>query len=111
MLLVWCGNCSAAQAAAATLQAMNPLVKVSAAEGSADAAASATLLRQHDLVIATGLPLGQAQQLDALCREAGVGFMAGAASGPGGWFFVDLQDHRYMPKVRNGNGTSCSCDR
>jgi molybdopterin/thiamine biosynthesis adenylyltransferase len=93
---------SAAQAAAATLQAMNPLVKVTAAAGSTDAALSASLepLTGQDLIIATGLPLGQLQQLNELARKAGANFMAGGASGPGGWFFVDLRQHSYVPTVR-----------
>jgi hypothetical protein len=80
---------------------MNPLVKVSAAAGSTDAALAPSLesLTGQDLVIATGLPLGQLQQLNALARQAGANFMAGGASGPGGWFFVDLREHCYVPKV------------
>jgi molybdopterin/thiamine biosynthesis adenylyltransferase len=93
----------AAQAAAATLQAMNPLVKVNAAAGTTEAAAAAAALADalsgQDLVIATGLPLGQLQQLNAAARQAGANFMAGGAGGPGGWFFVDLRQHTYVPKV------------
>ncbi|WIA33928.1 hypothetical protein OEZ86_007025 [Tetradesmus obliquus] len=98
------GEHTAAQAAAATLQAMNPLVKVSAAAGpAAAAAASADALAGQDLVIATGaMPLGQLQQLNAAARRAGASFMAGGASGPGGWFFVDLRQHSYVPKGSAG---------
>lgn len=42
----------------------------------------------------------QVVQLDAACRAAGVKFMAAAAAGPAGWFFADLQQHTYTPKVR-----------
>jgi hypothetical protein len=81
---------------------MNPLVKVNAAAGTTESAAAAALadaLAGQDLVIATGLPLGQLQQLNAAARHAGANFMAGGASGPGGWFFVDLRQHTYVPKV------------
>lgn len=55
----------AAQAAAKSLQAMNPLVQVTSAPGSIEEAAAAGaggaessgVLAQQDLVIATGLPL------------------------------------------------------
>jgi hypothetical protein len=62
-----CGH-RAAQAAAVSLQAMNPLVKVTAADGStadicsssgSGTAATSKLLREQDLVIATGLSLMQ----------------------------------------------------
>lgn len=93
---------TAAQAAAKSLQAMNPLVKVTAADGStaaaADGSSSSELLAGQDLVIATGLPLQQVVQLDGACRAAGVKFMAAAAAGPAGWFFADLQQHTYTPK-------------
>lgn len=102
---------TAAEAAAKSLQAMNPLVKVTSAAGStADfcnttAAAAAGgegggsgVLGEQDLVIATGLTLQQVCQLDASCRSAGVKFMAAAAAGPAGWFFLDLQQHTYTPK-------------
>jgi hypothetical protein len=84
---------------------MNPLVKVTAAAGSTDSAAAAAdadadALACQDLVIATGLPLGQLQQLNEAARQAGANFMAGGAGGPGGWFFVDLRQHTYVPKVR-----------
>ncbi|KAF6255329.1 hypothetical protein COO60DRAFT_232131 [Scenedesmus sp. NREL 46B-D3] len=95
------GEQTAAQAAAATLQAMNPLVKVSAAAGTTDAASAGALANQ-DLVIATGLPLGQLQQLNGLARQAGASFMAGGAAGPGGWFCVDLRQHTYVPKGSAG---------
>jgi hypothetical protein len=41
----------------------------------------------------------QVLQLDEVCRAAGVKFMAAAAAGPAGWFFADLQEHIYTPKV------------
>lgn len=42
----------------------------------------------------------QVLQFDEACRAAGVKFMAAAAAGPAGWFFADLQEHTYTPKVR-----------
>jgi len=90
-----------AEAAAKNLQAMNPLVKVSSCPGAALSSSSWAphLLQQHDLAIAFGLPLLQLLEMNAACREAGIGFMAAAAAGPGGWFFVDLGQHQYQPKV------------
>lgn len=41
----------------------------------------------------------QVLALDEACRSAGVKFMAAAAAGPAGWFFADLLEHTYTPKV------------
>jgi hypothetical protein len=91
---------------------MNPLVKVSAAAGGTDpssSSAAADELAGQDLVIATGLPLGQLQVLNEAARRAGANFMAGGAGGPGGWFFVDLRQHTYVPKVRQGGTKAKQC--
>jgi hypothetical protein len=78
---------------------MNPLVRVAAAPGSIEEASSPDQLRQFDLVVAAGLPLLQVKQLDDSCAQAGTAFMAAAAPGPGGYFFLNLHQHSYMPKV------------
>lgn len=79
---------------------MNPLVKVSAAPGSSSSSSIPTdRIQQQQLVIAVGLGLRSVDHLDDLCRKSKVGFMAAAAAGPGGWFFVDLGEHEYVPKV------------
>eukprot|EP00878_Enallax_costatus_P023505 GHUV01025004.1.p1 GENE.GHUV01025004.1~~GHUV01025004.1.p1 ORF type:complete len:245 (+),score=77.43 GHUV01025004.1:744-1478(+) len=77
---------------------MNPLVQVSAAPGSSSSRIPTELIQQQQLVIAIGLDLRSVDQLDDVCRRSNVGFMAAAAAGPAGWFFVDLGDHQYVPK-------------
>lgn len=102
---------------------MNPLVRVSAAPGSAASLLASTsdeqavVLGGYDLVIACGLPLASVRALDAACRDASsapsaaaaegaegsggqrVMFMAGEVRGPNAYLFLDLQQHSYVPKV------------
>lgn len=88
------------------LQAMNPLVKVSAAPGSPDRQLSdPAFLKSFDLVIAAGRPLAAARAAGALCAAGGVKFMAAAARGVGSYYFADLGEHTYKPKV----GRICAC--
>lgn len=92
--------CSVAEACVATLQEMNPFVKVSALPGPLSAALAPEALQQHDLLLLCGQPAGTVAAADAACRQAGVAFYAGACRGIYGWAFADLQEHRYVVEVR-----------
>ena len=88
-----------AEACVATLQEMNPFVKVAALPGTPAAALAAETLRQCDLLLLCGQPADTIAQADALCREAGVAFYAGLCRGIFGWAFADLQDHKCVVEV------------
>ena len=89
-----------AEAAATSLQAMNPLVKVSAAPGSPDhKLLDPEFLGSFDLVVAAGRPLRASRAAGALCAGAGVKFMAAAVRGAGSYYLADLGDHTFKPKV------------
>lgn len=94
---------SVAEASAATLREMNPLVHV-AARRARDAGASsspdATLLEGVDVAVLTGASAGPALAWDAACRAAGVAFYAAACHGSASHFFADLGEHTYTPTVR-----------
>jgi hypothetical protein len=90
---------SCAAAAAKTLQAMNPLVRVAAAPGAASAQLlDPDFLAQFDLVVAAGQPPRLARRAGELCFARGVKFMAAAVRGTGSFYFVDLGSHSYKPK-------------
>ena len=84
----------------ATLQEMNPLVRVAALPGAPADALSLDVLRCHDLLLLCGAPAGTIATADALCREAGVALYAGVCRGIFGWAFANLHTHRYNVEVR-----------
>lgn len=84
----------------ATLQEMNPFVKVAALPGTPAAALKAETLRQADVLLLCGQDASVVHQADALCREDGVAFFAGLCRGIFGWGFADLGEHRYTVEVR-----------
>lgn len=90
-----------AEAAARTLQAMNPLVKVAAAPGApAERLQDPSFLSQFGLVVAVGQPLSVAKAAGAACAAAGVQFMAAGVAGCHSYYIADLgDDHSYVPKV------------
>lgn len=94
---------SVAEASAATLREMNPLVHV-AARRARDAGAShcpdAALLENVDVAVLTGASAGPALAWDTACRDAGVAFYAAACRGSASHFFADLREHTYTPTVR-----------
>ena len=93
-----------AEASAATLREMNPLVHV-AARRAEDTGASpcpdAALLEGVDVAVLTGASAGRALAWDAACRAAGVAFYAAACRGSASHFFADLGEHTYTPTVRS----------
>lgn len=90
---------SLAEAAAGTLQAMNPLVHVTCLPGAASRVTDPETVRGFDLVIITAQPLSVMQQADAACRQVGASFMAAAVQGVGSFLFLDLGQHSFRPKV------------
>lgn len=100
----------------ATLQEMNPFVRVSALPGPLPAAFKPEALQQHDLLLVCGQPAGTVAAAAAACRQACVPFYAGASRGIYGWAFADLQEHRYVEEVGvrdgargDGGGRACLC--
>lgn len=93
-------GCSLAEASAATLREMNPLVRVAARTGQPGAPPGPALLADVDVAVLTGA--GPSLQLawDAACRAAGVAFYAAACHGSAGYLFADLSKHTYAPTVR-----------
>ena len=94
---------SVAEASAATLREMNPLVHVAArpAQGAgASPSPDAALLESVDVVVLTGTSAGPALAWDAACRAAGVAFFTAACHGSASHFFADLGEHTYTPTVQ-----------
>ena len=94
---------SVAEASAATLREMNPLVHVAArrARGAgANPNPDAALLKGVDVAVLTGASASPALAWDAACRAAGVAFYAAACRGSASHFFADLGEHMYTPTVR-----------
>ncbi|KAG2490524.1 hypothetical protein HYH03_011145 [Edaphochlamys debaryana] len=103
-----------AEASAATLAAMNPLMVVKVEPGPAGAAELAqplaegeqapagslrSLVASYDVVVATGLPLHQVAALSDAVRAAGRQLFAGEVRGVSSYVFVDLGgQHTYTDK-------------
>ncbi|KAL4857355.1 SUMO-activating enzyme subunit 1B-2 [Chlorella vulgaris] len=85
-----------AEASVATLQEMNPFVKVAALPGPPEAVLAPDVLRQYDLLLLCDQPASRIAQADVMCREAGVAFYAGVCRGIFGWAFANLHQHRYI---------------
>ncbi|KAI3438249.1 hypothetical protein D9Q98_000686 [Chlorella vulgaris] len=85
-----------AEASVATLQEMNPFVKVAALPGPPEAVLAPDVLRQYDLLLLCDQPASRIAQADVMCREAGIAFYAGVCRGIFGWAFANLHQHRYM---------------
>lgn len=99
---------SVAQATAAALAEMNPLVKVSAvswAEAAPGAAADAAalppaFLARFDALVLCNTPWAAAGAVNAACRAAGVRFLAGVVGAEDAALFCDLgPEHTYVPVV------------
>lgn len=94
--------CRVAEASVATLQEMNPFVKVAALPGPPEAVLAPDVLRQYDLLLLCDQPASRIAQADVMCREAGIAFYAGVCRGIFGWAFANLHQHRYMVEVGAG---------
>ncbi|KAL6767458.1 SAE1 [Auxenochlorella protothecoides x Auxenochlorella symbiontica] len=87
-----------AQACAAMLREMNPLVDVQAQAG--PPAGSGLEREAHGLVLdLTGDPASVSASSVA-CRAAGLPFFAGGSRGTIGWAFADLGEHRFVVERR-----------
>ncbi|KAK9825166.1 hypothetical protein WJX81_000917 [Elliptochloris bilobata] len=91
---------SVAEASAATLREMNPLVRVGARPGlglGPNREPDAALLDSVDVAVLTGESAVPAMAWDAACRSAGVAFYAAATHGSASHFFADLREHTFTP--------------
>ncbi len=86
----------------ATLQEMNPFVRLSALGGPVAGALTREQLQQFDLVLLCGQPAGVVSRADRLCSEARVPFYAAACRGISGWIFANLHQHSYIVEVGPG---------
>lgn len=83
-------------ASARTLQAMNPLIQV---EASPAVTFQAQSMQGFDVVIACGLSLQQAVDLDAQCSATGARVFVADIHGPSSYVFANLHSHTYTVKV------------
>ncbi len=89
-----------AEASAATLREMNPLVRVAARTGQPGAPPGPALLEDVDVAVLTSAGPSLQLDWDAACRAAGVAFYAAACHGSASYLFADLGKHTYAPTVR-----------
>ncbi len=83
----------------ATLQEMNPFVKLASLPGPVAEALTPDQLRQYNLVLLVGQPAYLVSRADRLCADAGVPFYAAACRGISGWAFANLHEHSYIVEV------------
>ena len=79
-------NKTRAEASAPFLRDLNRLVRVSVASGPL----TEEVVREHDVVVATGLTLSEALRWNSFCRSAGVHWIQADVRGAFGYAFVDL---------------------
>eukprot|EP00045_Choanoeca_perplexa_P003612 m.32232 g.32232 ORF g.32232 m.32232 type:complete len:329 (+) comp12140_c0_seq1:45-1031(+) len=84
-----------AEACLARLQALNPLVEVTAETGSPQSL-TVDILKNYDVVCLTGGDLSLHMAINELTRQAGVRFFAGDVFGMHGYFFSDQLEHHYL---------------
>lgn len=90
---------SAADAFAAALQEMNPMVSVSSLPGDSSDIQDATALQAYHLVLCFGKHAGEQARVNALCRAQGVKFMSAVSRGPLAYTFLDLLMHTFKAKA------------
>jgi hypothetical protein len=83
----------------ATLQEMNPFVKMSTLAGDLDAVLQPDVLRQVDLLLLSGQAAPAVQRADEACSQHGVGLFAARSRGIFGWLFANLHQHQYAVEV------------
>ncbi|GMH38448.1 hypothetical protein BSKO_06332 [Bryopsis sp. KO-2023] len=100
-------NESVASVSAATLQEMNPLVKVTSQP--MGALSTAQGFQPFNLVVCLGQSIADQLKINKWCRAFDIMFYSGRVLGGLGHFFVDLQKHTYNQKGKaNKAGPSCS---
>lgn len=92
--------CSVAEASAATLREMNPLVKIAALPGTLPEDPDPEFLKEFDAVLMTSASISKALRYDSACRDAGIAFYTASSRGSTSYFHADLQTHTYSPLVR-----------
>jgi len=87
-----------AEASLQRLQALNPMVDVTADSG-ATKDKEAEFFRMFDIVIATNCDREESVRINSICRTENVLFYAGAVFGFYGFSFMDLISHEYVEEV------------
>ncbi|KAK9864272.1 hypothetical protein WJX84_011868 [Apatococcus fuscideae] len=89
---------SAAVACAATLQEMNPLVKVVGLQQPQAALPPEATLAAFNIVVLVDASLGEIQRADEACRRCSTAFYAASAQGTCSFMFADLCNHFWTPQ-------------
>ena len=100
-----------AEASVATLQDMNPLVKVSSLPGAASTFVTPDSLAGFNVLVLVGQPAGVIERADGACAEAGVAFYAAVSRGIFGWVFANLHQHSYAVEVGPPRHAPCASSK
>mmetsp|Transcript_18272 Transcript_18272/g.47687 ORF Transcript_18272/g.47687 Transcript_18272/m.47687 type:complete len:316 (+) Transcript_18272:88-1035(+) len=94
---------SVAEASAATLRDMNPLVAIGTVPGRPETLDSAESLGFYNAIVLLEAPLSVQERWDSWAKEHGVAFYSACVLGPMGYLFADLGKHSYAPAAK-GDG-------
>lgn len=89
-----------AEASAATLREMNPLVRIEALPGGISEEPDTDLLRSFDVILLPQAPLSMQLAYDKACTEINVAFFTACSRGTVAYFFENLHVHEHTPMVR-----------
>jgi hypothetical protein len=92
--------CSVAEASAATLREMNPLVRIEALPGDVSEEPDTDFLRDFDVVLLPQAPLCMQLAYDKACTELNTAFFTACSRGTVAYFFENLHVHEYTHMVR-----------
>ena len=88
-----------AEASAATLREMNPLVRIEALPGGIAEQPDTEFLRRFDVILLPQAPLSMQLAYDKACTEVNVAFFTAYSRGTVAYFFENLHVHEYTPVV------------
>ena len=88
-----------AEASAATLRGMNPLVQIEALPGGVAEQPDTDFLRGFDVILLPQAPLSMQLAYDKACTEVNVAFFTAHSRGTLAYFFENLHVHEHTPMV------------
>ncbi len=91
--------CSVAEASAATLREMNPLVRIEALPGGVAEQPDTDFLSGFDVILLPQAPLSMQLAYDKACTEVNVAFFTAYSRGTVAYFFENLHVHEHTPMV------------
>jgi hypothetical protein len=104
-------RCSVAEASAATLREMNPLVRIEALPGDISEEPDTNLLREFDVVLLPQAPVRLQLEYDKACTEVNTAFFTACSRGTVAYFFENLHVHEHTPMVRCLHALRLACRR